>query len=68
MPIYEFVCQKCGTRMEALRRMGEGAEGLRCPECGSGELEQAFSTFASGSSSGARPSAPTSGCGTSGFG
>lgn len=51
MPIYEFRCEDCGHVLEALRRMGEGPEGLSCPECGSARLTQEFSSF-SGMSSG----------------
>ena len=57
MPIYEFRCRCCGRVFEALRGVGQGPEGLSCPACGSGELEQVWSTFAAGSSPGARPAA-----------
>ena len=33
MPIYEYACQKCGKRTEAIQRVGE--KPLRiCPHCG----------------------------------
>ena len=53
MPIYEFRCEDCGHVLEALRRMGEGAEGLSCPECGSARLTREFSSFSGVSSGGA---------------
>src|SRR3954469_638087 len=34
MPIYEYRCQDCGNRFERLQRLGQGGEGLSCPECG----------------------------------
>jgi len=41
MPIYEYVCQKCGKKTEAIQRVGE--KPLRvCPHCG-GKLKKAFS-------------------------
>ena len=61
MPIYEFRCEECSRVIEALRRMGEGPEGLACPDCGSGKLTQVFSTFAA--SSGGRGESPGA-CGT----
>jgi len=46
MPIYEYVCQDCGSKFEKLlRRPGEAAQ-LVCPSCGKDHLEQALSTFA----------------------
>jgi putative FmdB family regulatory protein len=64
MPIYEYRCQDCGNRFEILQRLGQGAEGLSCPECGEERVEKQYSTFASGTAS-SRPSeaAPARGCG-----
>jgi putative FmdB family regulatory protein len=64
MPIYEFRCEECGHVVEALRRMGQGPEGLTCPECGSDELAQTYSAF-SGISS---PSPAGPACGSGGPG
>ena len=47
MPMYEYRCESCGNRFEVLQRMGEGSDGLACPECGAGEPVKQFSTFAS---------------------
>ncbi len=46
MPLYEYRCATCGSRFEVLRRVGQGTEGLACPQCGRGEVEKEFSTFA----------------------
>ena len=51
MPIYEYQCQECENRFEVLQRMGEGADGLQCPECDSEEVDKQFSTFAASSDS-----------------
>lgn len=70
MPIYEYKCQDCGHVLEALRRMGQGPEGLACPKCGSERLGQLLSTFAARTGSSAAPSAPcgapASACGSGG--
>jgi putative FmdB family regulatory protein len=69
MPIYEYQCLDCGERFEVLQRMGEGAEGVTCPECGKERVSKQFSTFASGASSGQASAASFGGgCGSgSGF-
>jgi len=46
VPLYEYQCSRCENRFEVLRRVGAGAEGLACPECGSPEVEKEYSTFA----------------------
>jgi putative FmdB family regulatory protein len=46
VPLYEYRCATCGRRFEVLRRVGQGSEGVVCPECGQAEVEKQFSTFA----------------------
>ncbi|HYW03786.1 MAG TPA: zinc ribbon domain-containing protein [Gammaproteobacteria bacterium] len=42
MPIYEYECQACGHRLEALQMLSE--DPLRdCPECGKPELKRLIS-------------------------
>jgi putative FmdB family regulatory protein len=41
MPIYEFRCRNCGTRLEALLRAGENA--IACPSCGATTLDKQVS-------------------------
>ena len=41
MPIYEYVCQSCGKKTEAIQRVGEKPLKI-CPHCG-GKLKKAFS-------------------------
>lgn len=68
MPLYEYACKDCECRFEILQRIGEGSEGLECPECESRELEKQFSTFASSSTEGGSSfSTAGGGCGTGGF-
>ena len=40
MPIYEYLCQGCGERVEVLVR---GSEAPACPACGSDSLERVLS-------------------------
>lgn len=46
MPIYEFVCDKCGKDSELLVRSSNW-EGSECPHCGSKKLKKKLSVFAS---------------------
>jgi len=41
MPIYEYVCQKCGHHLEVLQKMSDDPL-TKCPEC-KGKLEKIFS-------------------------
>jgi putative FmdB family regulatory protein len=63
MPLFEYVCRKCGVQFESLII---GAKKPVCPSCGSTELEQAFSSFATSSGqkgSGVSASPAGGGCG-----
>lgn len=64
MPLYEYRCSTCGSLFEMLRRVGQGTEGLVCPQCGRADVEKEYSTFASGPSGGA--SVAGGGCAPSG--
>jgi putative FmdB family regulatory protein len=46
VPIYEFACKACGHRFEELvgSHVGLDADDVRCPECGSAEVERQTST------------------------
>src|SRR5215471_3899766 len=41
MPIYEYVCTKCGRKTEVIQRMGDKAI-AHCPNCG-GKVKKAIS-------------------------
>ena len=67
MPIFEYLCRKCGHRFEKIVR---GAEAPACPECRGRSLEKQLSVFApavKGAGPGARresvPPAPCGSCG-----
>jgi putative FmdB family regulatory protein len=57
MPLFEFICDDCGTGFEELV-MGERA--VDCPKCGSDDVRKQFSTFGVGR---AGASSSTTACG-----
>lgn len=64
MPIFEYLCDDCGTKFEKLVRNGDR---VLCPGCGEQHLTQQLSTFAAhanGKSSEAMPSCPGGMCRT----
>lgn len=66
MPIYEYRCERCGSRFEVLQRVGDDGSNLRCPECDHEKVEKQFSTFAtSGGTQGFSRGSST--CGSGGF-
>jgi putative FmdB family regulatory protein len=64
MPVYEFECKTCGEPFDLFVRSMKDMEDLKCPECGSAELERIFSSFgtSSGSSAGGGGSAGDTSC------
>ena len=54
MPIYEYVCNKCEQKFEALVH---GGEQVLCPSCKSPNISKQFSTFAT-STKDTTPEAP----------
>ena len=49
MPIYEYLCIKCGEKFELLRRVDSGDEDICCPKCGHPKPKKVFSAFSSSS-------------------
>jgi putative FmdB family regulatory protein len=47
MPVYEFVCERCGRPFEDLVRSYAAITEIRCPACGSASLRRTVSRFAS---------------------
>lgn len=47
MPIFEYICSRCGRRFEFLEKSGNSGE-KSCPQCGSRRLEKQFSVFSAG--------------------
>ncbi len=71
MPVYEYVCEKCGKTSEALRKMSEADEPFACTHCGSRKTRRAASVFAGvakeGSGAGGDlPPSPCASCGERG--
>jgi putative FmdB family regulatory protein len=60
MPIFEYKCESCGHKFEAILFGEQTAE---CPKCHTEKLEQQLSTFAVGTKG--TSSAPATGCGQS---
>ena len=40
MPLYEYECDKCGTRYEMLRRMDDRDVLTKCPQCGNSTVSR----------------------------
>jgi putative FmdB family regulatory protein len=67
MPIFEYLCEDCGSKFEKLVR---GSEGVHCPSCGQEHLKQQYSTFAAhanGAPKEVAPSCPSGMCSTPGL-
>ena len=45
MPIYEYVCQDCGARFEALRAMKDADQPITCKKCYGPRTNRALSLF-----------------------
>jgi len=52
MPIFEYICEDCGTKFEKLVR--KSADEVLCPSCGQTHLKTELSTFAAHSHTGAK--------------
>ncbi|TDA64787.1 MAG: zinc ribbon domain-containing protein [Chloroflexi bacterium] len=61
MPIYEYVCQECGTRFEALRPMKDADVAITCKKCHGSNTQRALSLF--NATSGGQTLAASGGCG-----
>lgn len=46
MPIFEYLCLKCGEHFEKLQKAGK-EQSAECPKCGSFEVKKELSTFSS---------------------
>jgi putative FmdB family regulatory protein len=54
MPIFEYLCDDCGTKFEKLVRNGASNDVL-CPSCGESHVTTQLSTFATHGSSHGSP-------------
>jgi putative FmdB family regulatory protein len=49
MPLYEYLCKKCGHQFELLRKLSAGDdEEAKCPKCRSKSVERLVSSFSAG--------------------
>ena len=48
MPIYEYLCEACGQKTEALRKMSDADAPIVCEHCGGEKTKRAHSVFAAG--------------------
>ena len=55
MPIFEYLCEDCGTKFEKLVRRSSDVPELVCPSCGKQHLKQELSTFAAHANGGSKP-------------
>ena len=65
MPIYSYVCKKCGAKFDLLIGVTRKDEEKLCKKCGSGKIERIFAPFGINVASGKRsspPSCPTGTC------
>jgi putative FmdB family regulatory protein len=66
MPIFEYLCDDCGTKFEKLVRRAD--DHVLCPSCGESHLTTQFSTFAARANGAAKeasmPSCPGGMCRT----
>ena len=60
MPIFEFVCGRCGREFEKL--VGSAAAKVCCPGCGGKKVARKFSVFGARSGGKFTPSSGGSGC------
>lgn len=63
MPIFEYVCEECHHRFEALVYGKQKAE---CPKCHATKLDPQLSVFAVSAKSPASSPAPVAACGSCG--
>jgi len=63
MPIFEFECQSCKNKFDALVGQGRKICDVKCPKCGGNELAKLFSAFGfKGSPESKMVSSTSSGC------
>lgn len=65
MPVFEYLCGKCGHAFEQLLRGADEQAGVRCPKCGHARVEKQFSVFAARNAPKPAP-LPAGGCGRCG--
>lgn len=59
MPLYSYVCKKCGNKFDLLIGVTSGKPEIKCKECGSKDVERALEGFSVGKSGGKDCSGPS---------
>ncbi len=70
MPIFEYLCDDCGTKFEKLVRRAAESAGIDCPSCGRDRVTTQVSSFAAranGIRKDAAPACPSGMCATPGL-
>jgi putative FmdB family regulatory protein len=49
MPVYEYNCEKCGTKFEILRGITANNDDVKCPRCGAEKPRRLLSVVCGGS-------------------
>jgi len=60
MPLYEYLCEKCGQQYESYKRLTEEKKDEACPACGGRAVKMGISLF---TAKGASPKGGST-CGT----
>jgi putative FmdB family regulatory protein len=63
MPVYEYSCADCNTRMEILRPMSKADDPVECRTCSSLRTSRQISAFVAFSRGGSSPARPIAGAG-----
>ncbi len=45
MPIYEYCCQKCNEPFDVFQSITTNGKDIKCPQCGSGDVQKKISSF-----------------------
>ena len=46
MPVYDYICKKCRKSFELILTLSEhDKNNIKCPKCGSKNVEQVFAAF-----------------------
>ena len=48
MPIYTYVCEKCGSKFDLLVGMTSEKTELKCKKCGSSDIKKLLASFSVG--------------------
>lgn len=64
MPIYEYICQECGTKFDSIRSMNEADKPIACEKCNSLETKRALSVCFTHGTERSSSSQSSCGCGS----